>query len=39
MKNLETLFHAELADIYDAEKRIAKVLPKMRCVLLRPLSV
>lgn len=29
MKNLKTLFLAELADIYDAEKRIAKALPKM----------
>ena len=29
MKNLETLFLAELADIYDAEKRIAKALPKL----------
>lgn len=29
MKNLKTLFFAELADIYDAEKRIAKALPKM----------
>jgi len=29
MKNLQTLFLAELADIYDAEKRIAKALPKM----------
>lgn len=29
MKNLTNLFLAELADIYDAEKRIAKALPKM----------
>lgn len=29
MKTLKTLFLAELADIYDAEKRIAKALPKM----------
>lgn len=29
MKNLKTLFLAELADIYDAEKRIAKARPKM----------
>jgi ferritin-like metal-binding protein YciE len=29
MKNLKSLFLAELADIYDAEKRIAKALPKM----------
>lgn len=29
MKNLKTLFLAELADIYDAEKRIAKALQKM----------
>lgn len=29
MKTLRTLFLAELADIYDAEKRIAKALPKM----------
>lgn len=29
MKTLQTLFLAELADIYDAEKRIAKALPKM----------
>jgi ferritin-like metal-binding protein YciE len=29
MQNLKSLFLAELADIYDAEKRIAKALPKM----------
>jgi len=29
VKNLKTLFLAELADIYDAEKRIAKALPHM----------
>jgi ferritin-like metal-binding protein YciE len=29
MNNLKTLFLAELADIYDAEKRISKALPKM----------
>ncbi len=29
MKTLKTLFLAELADIYDAEKRIVKALPKM----------
>lgn len=29
MKNLKTLFLAELADIYDAEKRITKALPKL----------
>lgn len=29
MKNLKTLFLAELADIYDAEKRLVKSLPKM----------
>lgn len=29
MKNLKTLFLAELADIYDAEKRISKALPKL----------
>ena len=29
MNTLKTLFLAELADIYDAEKRIAKALPKM----------
>lgn len=29
MKTLEELFLNELADIYDAEKRIAKALPKM----------
>jgi ferritin-like metal-binding protein YciE len=29
MKTLRTLFLAELADIYDAEKRICKALPKM----------
>ncbi len=29
MKTLKTLFLSELADIYDAEKRIAKALPKM----------
>lgn len=29
MKNLKTLFFAQLADIYDAEKRIAKALPAM----------
>lgn len=29
MKNLKSLFLAELADIYDAEKRIAKALPKL----------
>lgn len=29
MKTLEELFLNELADIYDAEKRIAKTLPKM----------
>lgn len=29
MKTLKTLFLAELADIYDAEKRLVKALPKM----------
>ncbi|MEQ1841465.1 MAG: ferritin-like domain-containing protein [Verrucomicrobiales bacterium] len=29
MNTLKTLFLAELADIYDAEKRISKALPKM----------
>lgn len=29
MKNLKSLFLAELADIYDAEQRIAKALPKL----------
>jgi ferritin-like metal-binding protein YciE len=29
MNTLKTLFLAELADMYDAEKRIAKALPKM----------
>lgn len=29
MHNLKTLFLAELADIYDAEKRITKALPKL----------
>ncbi len=29
MQNLKSLFLAELADIYDAEKRIVKALPKM----------
>jgi ferritin-like metal-binding protein YciE len=29
MRTLKTLFLAELADIYDAEKRIAKALPRM----------
>lgn len=29
MKNLKSLFLAELADIYDAEKRIVKALPKL----------
>ena len=29
MKTLKDLFMDELADMYDAEKRIAKALPKM----------
>lgn len=29
MKTLETLFLAELADLYDAEKRLVKALPKV----------
>lgn len=29
MKTLQDLFFSELADIYDAERRIAKALPKM----------
>ena len=29
MKTLQDLFLDELADMYDAEKRIAKALPKM----------
>jgi ferritin-like metal-binding protein YciE len=29
MKTLQTLFLDELADIYDAEQRIARALPKM----------
>lgn len=29
MHNLKTLFLAELADIYDAEKRLTKALPKL----------
>jgi ferritin-like metal-binding protein YciE len=29
MKTLQDLFFDELADIYDAEHRIAKALPKM----------
>jgi ferritin-like metal-binding protein YciE len=29
MKTLHTLFLAELADIYDAEKRLTKALPKL----------
>ena len=29
MKTLETLFFDELADMYDAEQRIARALPKM----------
>ena len=29
MQTLKTLFFAELADIYDAEKRLVKALPKM----------
>lgn len=29
INSLETLFHEELKDIYDAEKRLTKALPKM----------
>lgn len=29
IENLEKLFHEELKDIYDAEKRLTKALPKM----------
>jgi len=28
-ENVEDLFHVELKDVYDAEKRLVKALPKM----------